>query len=67
MVLLKIEGMTCGHCVMGVKDALAGVPGVAGPVEVDLKTGQARVDGAADPEALMAAVREEGFSATLAG
>ena len=67
MVLLKIDGMTCGHCVMGVKTALAGVPGVTGQVEVDLKTGQARVEGAADPEALMAAVRDEGFGATLAG
>jgi copper chaperone len=65
MIQLKIQGMTCGHCVMGVKQALAAVPGVEGAVDVDLKTGQASVDGSADPAALIAAVEEEGFSATL--
>ena len=66
MIQLKIEGMTCGHCVMGVKEALAAVPGVQGPVEVDLKSGEARVGGTPAPEALLAAVKEEGFSAVLA-
>jgi len=67
MIQLKIEGMTCGHCVMSVKEALTGVPGVEGPVEVDLKTGQARVGGSPDTAALIAAVVEEGFSAAVAG
>ena len=63
MTRLKIEGMTCNHCVMAVKQALAAVPGVAGPVEVDLASGEAQVPGSADPAALVAAVVEEGFSA----
>ncbi len=66
MIQLKIEGMTCGHCVMGVKQALAAVPGVKGAVEVDLASGRAQVDGTADAAALIAAVEEEGYSATLA-
>jgi len=67
MIQLKIEGMTCGHCVMAVKQALAAVPGVEGAVEVDLKAGQAQVGGSPDPAALLAAVEEEGFSAVVAG
>jgi copper chaperone len=67
MIQLKIQGMTCNHCVMSVKGALEGVPGVAGPVEVDLKGGYARVGGSPDPAALVAAVAEEGFSAAVAG
>ena len=66
MIQLKIQGMTCGHCVMSVKTALASVPGVEGAVEVDLKSGSAQVGGAPDPLALIAAVEEEGFTATLA-
>jgi copper chaperone len=63
---LNIEGMTCGHCVMAVQRALKGVPGVEGPVEVDLKAGLDRVGGAPDPAALAAAVEEEGFTASVA-
>jgi len=66
MIQLKIEGMTCGHCVMSVKTALAAVQGVEGPVDVDLKSGSAQVGGSPDPQALIAAVEEEGFSAALA-
>jgi len=65
MTRLKIEGMTCNHCVMGVKAALAAVPGVADPVEVSLAKGEAMVGGSADPQALVAAVTEEGFTAVV--
>jgi len=66
MVKLKIEGMTCGHCVMSVKQALAAVPGVQIPVEVSLERGEAILQGNADVKALLAAVAGEGFTATLA-
>ena len=65
MLKLKIEGMTCGHCVMGVKQALAAVPGVQIPVEVSLERGEAILQGDPDPKALLAAVAEEGYTATL--
>lgn len=41
---ITIEGMSCGHCVMRVKKALEGVPGVA-RADVDLGKGEAVVDG----------------------
>jgi len=65
MIRLKIQGMSCENCVAHVKAALAGVPGVAGPVEVCLEAGEARVPGSPDPEALVAAVADEGYAAVL--
>ena len=63
-VVLSIEGMSCGHCVGAVRRALEGVPGVE-QVEVRLDEGRALVRGTADPEALVRAVREEGYEARL--
>ena len=57
---LKINGMTCGHCVKAVHEALQAVP-EAGDVSVDLVTGIATVEGHAQLELLLAAVREEGY------
>jgi len=62
MVTLKIVGMSCGHCVMHVKQALAAVPG-AGPVEVDLGTGEATIQGSAHIDELISAVEAEGYTA----
>jgi len=62
---LKVTGMTCGHCVAAVTKALQKVPGVEG-VEVSLERGQAVVRGAADPQALIAAVKKEGYGAEAA-
>lgn len=65
MTKLKIEGMTCGHCVMHVKKTLMGVPGV-NTAEVDLQTGEASVEGNPEEVALIQAVEAEGYSARLA-
>jgi copper chaperone CopZ len=59
---LKIEGMTCGHCVAAVKRALEAVSGVES-AEVSLAEGRARVRGTASREQLSAAVEEEGYVA----
>lgn len=67
MTKLKIEGMTCNHCVMAVKQALEAVPGVKGRVDVTLQPGAATVEGNASAEALVAAVVDEGYSATVVG
>jgi copper chaperone len=61
---LKITGMTCGHCVAAVTKALQKVAGVE-HAEVTLEPGQAVVDGNADNDALIAAVKEEGYEAEL--
>jgi copper chaperone len=66
MIKLKIEGMTCGHCVASVKEALAAVPGVSGPVEVSLERGIALVQGTAQVQPLLAAVAAEGYRAVVA-
>jgi copper chaperone len=65
MTRIKIEGMTCHHCVTAVTVALEGVPGVARVIEVDLDHGEALVDGTSDPAALVAAVEREGYRAEV--
>lgn len=65
MVTLKIEGMTCDHCVKAVSAALQQIPGVT-DVRVDLEHGRAEVDGTAEVERLMAAVRAEGYGVASA-
>ncbi|MFQ5775660.1 MAG: heavy-metal-associated domain-containing protein [Kiloniellaceae bacterium] len=66
MIRLKVEGMTCGHCVKTVRQALSSVPGVARVVEVDLDRGEALVDGDLRAEALLAAVQKKGYEARVA-
>jgi copper chaperone len=61
---LRIDGMTCGHCVAGVEKALEAVPGVES-ADVSLTPGRAAVRGNAEPGALIHAVEEEGYSAAL--
>ena len=62
---LKIEGMTCMHCVAAVKKALAAVDGVDEVVEVSLENGSATVRGSAAGDDLIAAVKDSGYSASL--
>lgn len=66
MTTLKIEGMSCQHCVKAVEQALAGVNGVKHVVDVDLDAGEARVEGNADTASLIAAVEDEGYTASAA-
>jgi copper chaperone len=61
---LQVSGMTCGHCQTAVTNALQAVPGVKA-ASVDLQNGLARVEGEAHPEALIAAVTEEGYGAQV--
>ena len=62
---LKVEGMSCNHCVNAVTRALGEVPGVDRVVEVNLESGEAVIEGSADVVQLVAAVEEEGFKAEL--
>lgn len=64
MTNLKVEGMTCHHCVMAVTKALESVDGVRS-AKVDLDGGSAAVEGEADLHAMIAAVQEEGYQASL--
>lgn len=62
--VLTITGMTCGHCVQAVRNALAAVPGVSA-VQVSLEQQQARVRGNADLARLLSAVEAEGYTAAV--
>lgn len=61
---INVTGMTCGHCTAAVTRALQGVPGVE-QAEVSLEPGQAVVTGNADTQALIAAIKEEGYEAEV--
>ena len=59
---IKIEGMSCGHCVMAVKKELSKLPGI---VNMDVQVGSAVVEageGAVNREQLTAAIVEAGFT-----
>jgi copper chaperone len=55
-----VTGMTCEHCVRSVTEEVSEVPGVTG-VDVDLANGRVTVSGAADADAVRAAVVEAGY------
>lgn len=56
-----IEGMTCGHCVRAVTEALQKVPGVAS-AKVDLESRKASIEGEnVSDEALASAVEAAGY------
>ena len=63
---LKIQGMTCNHCVMRVAKALKELTGVQ-DAQVDLQKGEATItydDSAVSPEKLSFAVVEAGYTVT---
>ena len=64
-IRLNVSGMTCMHCVSAVKEALATVDGVDEVIEVNLDPGSAAVKGNASTEALIAAVKQAGYEASL--
>jgi copper chaperone len=56
-----IEGMTCSHCVLSVREEVSEVPGVRA-VEVDLGSGRVIITGEnMSDEAIRAAVDEAGY------
>jgi copper chaperone len=62
-VVLKVEGMSCGHCRAAVEAALKTLDGV-NEVEVQLETGKVIVDydeGAAAEHELAEAIRNAGY------
>ena len=65
MIQLKVAGMTCGHCVAAVRQAVGGVPG-ARDVTVDLARGEVSVGGEPDIGAVRAAIAEEGYEVEAA-
>ena len=61
-----VTGMTCDHCVHAVTNAAKDTPGVT-DARVSLDEKRAVVQGDnVDPDAVIAAIREEGYEAVLA-
>ena len=61
--VLKVEGMSCEHCVAAVKKAVVALPGVTS-VDVDLGGKSVTVthdQAAADTAALKNAIEEQGY------
>lgn len=65
MIKLKIDGMSCEHCVRAVNSALAEVEGVDSVIEISLDRGEAVVEGDPDSAALVSAIEEEGYKAEV--
>ncbi|MBA2689118.1 MAG: heavy-metal-associated domain-containing protein [Gemmatimonadaceae bacterium] len=66
-VTLKVEGMTCGGCVYGVRKVLARLRGVS---KADVTYEQSRADVTYDPAVvtvakMIAAIRTLGYAATV--
>ena len=56
-----VEGMTCSHCVLSVREEVSEVAGVSA-VDVDLDSGRLTVTGRnLDDDAVRAAVAEAGY------
>ncbi|WP_231731165.1 heavy-metal-associated domain-containing protein [Lampropedia cohaerens] len=60
---IKVQGMTCEHCVNAVQKAILKLDNTA-KVNVDLKTGLVSVDTMQPRETLIAAVKDAGYEAT---
>lgn len=63
-MLLKVENMSCQHCVNAVTRALQALDPLA-QVEVDLETGEIRASGGFDADAAITALAEADYPATL--
>ena len=61
MIELKVQGMTCQHCVRAVSTAIR-ARDPAAIVQVDLGAGMVRAETSLPREALAALVTEEGYT-----
>ncbi len=61
---IKIEGMTCAHCVAHVKKALESIPGVRADVVLEKNEAYVTMENETQDEALKKAVEEEGYTVT---
>ncbi|WP_313740952.1 cation transporter [Pseudomonas sp.] len=65
MQVFNVQGMTCGHCVRAVTQAVQAQDAGA-KVDVDLAGKQVRVDSLLASEQILELIREEGYQAELA-
>ncbi|MDR9751572.1 cation transporter [Pseudomonas sp. SZMC_28357] len=60
MQVFNVEGMSCGHCVKAITNAIQGQDFTA-EVRVDLAAGEVRVDSQLSAEQLIDVISEEGY------
>ena len=65
MQVFSVEGMTCGHCVRAVTQAVQNQDSAAS-VTVDLDAKEVGVESRLSAEQVIEAITEEGYSAKLA-
>ena len=65
MQVFSVEGMTCGHCVRAVTQAVQSQDPAAS-VKVDLAAKEVGVESRLSAEQVIEAITEEGYSAQLA-
>lgn len=62
--IIKIEGMTCGHCSSRVEKALNSIEGVNATVNLKRKHAEVEVAESFDDNILKTAVEETGYTVT---
>ncbi|KPG95044.1 copper resistance protein CopZ [Pseudomonas sp. RIT-PI-q] len=65
MQVFNVEGMSCGHCVKAITQALQ-AKDPAASVRVDLAAKEVGVESALTTEQVIAAITEEGYAAKVA-
>ncbi|MCY1185557.1 copper ion binding protein [compost metagenome] len=65
MQVFKVQGMSCGHCVRAITQAVQ-ARDQAAEVQVDLAAGEVRVASRLAQEQVLEAIREEGYQAETA-
>ncbi|ALU58946.1 copper resistance protein CopZ [Pseudomonas syringae pv. lapsa] len=62
MQLFNVQGMTCGHCVRAVTEAIKHEDSSA-EVQVELASKQVKVQSSLSPERIVSLISEEGYQA----
>ncbi|MBI6797835.1 heavy-metal-associated domain-containing protein [Pseudomonas syringae] len=62
MQLFNVQGMTCGHCVRAVTEAIKNDDPSA-EVQVELASKQVKVQSSLSPERIVSLISEEGYQA----
>ncbi|MDH4554754.1 heavy-metal-associated domain-containing protein [Pseudomonas sp. BN417] len=65
MQVFKVQGMSCGHCIRAITQAVQ-ARDQAADVQVDLAAGEVRVASRLAQEQVLEAIREEGYQAEAA-
>lgn len=60
MIVIKVNGMSCGHCVSAITKALAELDKMA-KIQIDKASQTVRFDGDADQEEVVLAIQEAGY------